>query len=119
MIGRALTTEQHSRYAAAHRRLLSSIAVAIAYCAGVVVVDRFVSLERYGLYITIAGFPVVAFVIWGMAGFRCPVCRSTPQARSISLTSSEITYSSMVALFPKECSYCGVRLSAERPRGEA
>jgi hypothetical protein len=119
MLGRALTVEQYASHAASHRRLLSSLVVAIVYCAGIVAADSFVTLEPYGMYLAIAGFPVVGLVIWGMARFRCPVCRSTPQARSLSLASGEITYSSMVALFPKECSHCGVRFAGERPQGEA
>ncbi len=119
MRGRALTTEQYARYAAAHKRLLLSVFIAIVYCLGVVVVDRFASLEPYGLYITIGLFPVVGFVIWGMAGFRCPVCRSTPKARSLSLTSNEVAYSSMVALFPRECSFCGVQFAPVPPKREA
>ena len=119
MRGRSLTTEQYAHYRAAHRRLLSVVLLAIVFCVGVVLVDRFVSLEPFGLYITIAWFPIVGICIWGMALFRCPVCRSTPRARSISFTSSDVTYSSMVALCPTECSFCGVRFAAVSSQGEA
>lgn len=50
-----------------------------------------------------------------MLGYRCPACKQVPKARTLAFGGSEATYSSMVALFPKECSSCGVRfMQAER-----
>ena len=111
-----LTSEQYAQYRKAHQRLLRTLSIAVVYCVGFGVVDEFVSLERFGLFIAIALFPITGLVIWGMMGFRCPACGSAPRAKAASLSSSEVAYSSMIALFPEKCSSCGIRF--EPPTGE-
>lgn len=113
MRGQSLSPEQYTEYRRSHRRLIAVLLLAVAYCVGIVIVHRFVSVDPVGFYITIAGFPIVGICIWGMAKFRCPVCRSTPRAKSIGFTSGEATYSSMVALRPEECAFCGVRFACK------
>jgi hypothetical protein len=119
MLGQRLTADECSRYSKSHQRLLLAMAVALGYSVGIVLVDRIISLEAYGLYLGMGSLPITAFVIWAMANFRCPVCRSTPRAKALNFTSGQATYSSMVALFPKSCSHCGVRFLPGPPHREA
>ena len=109
---RHLTAQQYSKFRAAHRRLLIGVSLAVGYSAGVVLLNKIVPLDRFGLWIAVGWFPVTAWVIWCMHGFRCPVCEEVPRARVWAFGGGEVQYSSMVALFPKTCSSCGVQLTA-------
>jgi predicted RNA-binding Zn-ribbon protein involved in translation (DUF1610 family) len=111
-----LTPEQFARFRAVHRRFLTGFTVAIAYCVGIVIVDRFMPLESYGFLLTVGFFVVTVLVVWAMFGYRCPACGQVPRAQMLAFGSAEITYSSMLALFPKTCSSCGVRLKP--PKGD-
>lgn len=106
-----LTRDQSDSYRKAHRHLLIGISVALLYCAGIVIVGKFVSIERFGPLIGVGVFLVTGIVIWVMLRYRCPACGQVPRARVWSFWSGEVAYSSMVALFPKRCSSCGVRFA--------
>ena len=107
-----LNQDQQRRFQNVHGRFLMSVLLALVYCVGVVAIDRVVSLERFGLLITFGGFVVTGVLIGAMSGYRCPACGTTPRARVWSLGGGEVAYSSMVALFPRDCSCCGVQLNA-------
>jgi hypothetical protein len=113
MMPRYLTVEQRVDFRARHRRLLRGIAVALVYSSSVVLIDKFVSLEPYGFAITVGGFIVVIFVLYCMFRYHCPVCKKAPKARMWSFSGTDVAYSSMLALFPKTCSECGVHLKLE------
>jgi hypothetical protein len=107
-----LTREQSALYRKAHRHLLLGISVALLYCAGIVILGEFVPIERFGPLIGVGVFLVTGIVILVMLRYRCPACGQVPRARVWSLGGGEVAYSSMVALFPKKCSSCGVRFAA-------
>jgi len=110
-----LTLDQQRRFQKAHRRFVIGVLIALMYCGGVGLAAQFVSLEPVGLLVTLGIFVVTGIVLWCMFGYRCPACGTTPRARVWSVGGGEVTYSSMVALFPRECSGCGIQLDA-RPR---
>ncbi len=106
-----LTHQQHTKFQKAHRRLLLGLSFAVVYCMGIVLLGKVFPLDRFGLWITIGLFPLTALVIWCMHGFRCPVCSQVPRARMWAFGGGEVQYSSMVALFPRDCSSCGVQFT--------
>jgi len=113
MIPLYLTAEQLADFRARHRRLLKGIAVALGYSVGVVLIDKFVPLDPYAFWIVMGIFFVTIFVLYCMFGYRCPVCKKPPKARMWSFGGAEVAYSSMLALFPKTCSECGVHFKLD------
>jgi hypothetical protein len=112
MDAKPLTAEQFVRFRRGHRRLLKGLGLVVGYCLALGLVDELIPLERFGFWIALGMFPVTAVLIWCMHGFRCPACGAVPRARVWSFWSGEVAYSSMVALWPKACSECGVEFSA-------
>jgi hypothetical protein len=112
-----LTPGQLGLYRKSHRRLLVGVSVAVGYFAAVVLLDSLIPWPHLGPIVAGGGFVVIGIVIWAMLGYRCPACKQVPRARMLAFGGGEVTYSSMVALFPRECSSCGVRFKERAEAG--
>lgn len=102
-----LNPTEKARFEAGRSKFLAAVALVAALSVTLFVLSHFVLLDEYIWMILLAVFAATINVIVRSWFYKCPRCNKVPTAKRISF-GGDVSYSSAIALMPKQCSHCGV-----------
>ena len=102
-----LSPTEKARFEAGRKKFLTAVALVAALCVTLSVISHFMLLDDYSWIVLPALFAAIINVIVRSWSYKCPRCKKAPAAKRISF-GEEVSYSSAIALMPKQCSHCGV-----------